>query len=187
MTTAFEDIEIVDLELSKTTWSRVHSSMRTLYLKLSREPDLNWIRFFHQERESRVVMKRHGLWLEDGYIVFDCLLDDVQTHHLPDFRLSVAFANRCCRELQAQQTEAKQRYRESARNEQQQLEHLRERIRGDRPEPKRAAHADVPRQETVPAPAQDAPEDFVARRDEWRARLRSALATRRRNGANDDR
>ena len=36
-----DDITIIDLDLKKTTWSRVHSSMRTLYLKLSAEPDLD--------------------------------------------------------------------------------------------------------------------------------------------------
>jgi len=33
MTADFTDIGIVDLDLKKTTWSRVHSSMRTLYLE----------------------------------------------------------------------------------------------------------------------------------------------------------
>ena len=33
-----DDIEIIDIDLAKTTWSRVHSSMRTLHLKLSAEP-----------------------------------------------------------------------------------------------------------------------------------------------------
>src|SRR5258706_16456972 len=105
MPDAFIDIGIVDLDLAKTTWSRVHSSMRTLYLGLSREPDIAWIRFFHEERESRIVIKRHGLWIEDGYIVFDCLLADVETDHLPDLRLSLDYANRKSRELIAQRRE----------------------------------------------------------------------------------
>src|SRR4029079_17162070 len=96
---SFEEIAIVDLDLAKTTWSRVHSSMRTLYLRLTREPETSWVRFFHEERESRIVLKRHGLWIEDGYIVFDCLLEDVEEYHLPDFRLSVAYANEKYREL----------------------------------------------------------------------------------------
>ena len=79
MSEFFEDVAIVDLDLPRTTWSRVHSAMRTLYLKLSREPEVPWVRLFHEEREARVVIKRHGLWIEDGYIVFDCLLEDVRS------------------------------------------------------------------------------------------------------------
>ena len=87
----FEDITIVDLDLKKTTWSRVHSSMRTLYLKLNREPDLEWIRYFNTERESRVVPTRHGMWIEEGYIIFDCLLPNVERYHLPDFQQSIDY------------------------------------------------------------------------------------------------
>src|SRR3569833_754744 len=88
----FEDITIVDLDLKKTTWSRVHSSMRTLYMKLSREPDLEWLRFFNTEREARVVPTRHGMWIEEGYIFFDCLLLNVERFLLPDFLLSIDYA-----------------------------------------------------------------------------------------------
>src|SRR5512140_2786616 len=126
----FTDIGIVDLDLKKTTWSRVHSSMRTLYLGLSREPDAAWIRFFHEERESRIVIKRHGLWIEDGYIVFDCLLPDVETHHLPDFRASIEYANRKSRELVAMRREESEQQRRNTRAEQRRLAELRARIRG---------------------------------------------------------
>src|SRR5262249_10263092 len=101
MTKGFDDIAIVDLDLSKPAWSRVHSSMRTLFLRLTREPEVDWVRYFHEERESRIVLKRHGLWIEDGYIVFDCLLDDVEEHHLPDFQLSIDYANERYRGLLA--------------------------------------------------------------------------------------
>jgi hypothetical protein len=129
MTVSFEDISIVDLDLKKTTWSRVHSSMRTLYLKLSREPEIGWTRFFHEERESRVVLKRHGLWIEDGYIVFDCLLEDVEKYHLPDFRPSVVYANGKYRELLQARRDDNEQMRENARDEQEELADLRERIR----------------------------------------------------------
>ena len=126
----FADIGIVDLDLAKTTWSRVHSAMRTLYLGLSRAPDLAWTRFFHEERESRVVIKRHGLWIEDGFIVFDCLLPDVERHHLPDFRLSIAYANRKSRELLTQQEAHSQRQRHETHREQRRLAQLRAHILG---------------------------------------------------------
>lgn len=142
----FTDIEIVDLDLSKTTWSRVHSSMRTLYLRLTREPETGWVRFFHEERESRIVVKRHGLWIEDGYIVFDCLLDDVEEHHLPDFRLSVEYANAKYREFLTARREAGEQMRDDVRAEEEALAALRARIRGEHgasaaPVPPRSAAA----------------------------------------------
>jgi len=182
----FTDIGIVDLDLKKTTWSRVHSSMRTLYLGLSREPDLAWIRFFHEERESRIVIKRHGLWIEDSYIVFDCLLPDVEAHHLPDFRASIDYANRKSRELAATRREQSEQQRRSTRAEQRRLAELRTRIRGASVSnevlaPTVAAEA-VTEPASVELPvatnAANGGADFDNKRNEWRARFRAALTTR---------
>jgi len=182
----FTDIGIVDLDLKKTTWSRVHSSMRTLYLGLSREPDLAWIRFFHEERESRIVIKRHGLWIEDGYIVFDCLLPDVETHHLPDFRTSIDYANRKSRELVATHREQSEQQRRSTRAEQRRLAELRARIRGAGGSNEALTPAVAAEAATPPAPAElpavsnaaNDGADFDSKRNEWRARFRAALTTR---------
>ncbi len=130
MSAGFQDITIVDLDVHKTTWSRVHSSMRTLYLKLSREPDQAWPRFFFEDRASRIEVKRHGLWIEEGYIVFDCLLEDVDSHHLPDIRQSVAYANAQSHELAEARRAESERVRADTRNEQLALDDLRNRIRG---------------------------------------------------------
>ena len=182
----FTDIGIVDLDLKKTTWSRVHSSMRTLYLGLSREPDLAWIRFFHEERESRIVIKRHGLWIEDGYIVFDCLLPDVETHHLPDFRASIDYANRKSHELVARHRERSEQQRRSTRAEQRRLAELRARIRGAGGSNEALTPAVAAEAATPPAPAElpavsnaaNDGADFDSKRNEWRARFRAALTTR---------
>lgn len=129
----FEDITIVDLDLKKTTWSRVHSSMRTLHLKLSREPDLEWIRYFNTERESRVVPTRHGMWIEDGYIIFDCLLQNVERYHLPDFQQSIDFANERSRERVEERREERAQRRVEISEEHDALESLRSKIRQDEP------------------------------------------------------
>jgi len=190
MTADSEDIAIVDLDLPRTTWSRVHSSMRTLYLKLSREPDTRWIRFFHEERESRVVIKRHGLWIEEGYIVFDCLLDDVETHHLLDFRSSVEFANDKYRELMQAQREEGEQNRQDALDEKKELVHLRARIREeaetDSSAPGQGANVEVALPLPNGASADDEFADFNARRDEWRARFRAALASANKESARGD-
>jgi hypothetical protein len=183
MTATPEEIAIVDLDLPRTTWSRVHSSMRTLYLKLSREPDTSWIRFFHEERESRVVIKRHGLWIEEGYIVFDCLLDDVETHHLPDFRKSVEYANEKYRELMQARRDESEQTRQDALDEKHELTALRARIRGDAETASPLAQQPAEDAAALPSPgaasANDEFADFNARRDEWRARFRAALTTSR--------
>jgi hypothetical protein len=134
MAPAFEDIVIVDLDVQKTTWSRVHSAMRTLYLRLSRDPDLAWNKFFFEERNARVEVKRHGLWIEDGYIVFDCLLIDVDNYHLPDIRRSIAYANERSRELRQAQLDEREQLKAKARDEAEMLKALRANIREERPE-----------------------------------------------------
>jgi hypothetical protein len=169
-----EDISIIDLELKKTTWSRVHSSMRTLYLKLSAEPDLDWIRFFREERESRVVIKRHGLWIEDGYIVFDCLLPDVESHHLPDFRLSIDYANGKYRELKATRRKESHKRQGDARSEQEQLATLRTLIRNGGESAAPAADNGNVAEESRAAESSG----LETKRDELRARFRAALKSR---------
>jgi hypothetical protein len=125
----FTDIVIVDLDVNRTTWSRVHSSMRTLHLKLNRDPNPEWTRLFFEERNSRVELKRHGLWIEDGYIVFDCLLIDVDDYHLPDIRQSIDYANARSRVLvEARHAEA-ERLRGEAQSEAHMLGALRASIR----------------------------------------------------------
>lgn len=189
---AFEDIVIVDLDVNRTTWSRVHSSMRTLHLKLNRDPEAGWSRLFFEERNSRVELKRHGLWIEDGYIVFDCLLIDVDDYHLPDIRQSIDYANARSRVLaEARHVEA-ERLRDEAQNEHHMLKALRSSIRGvekatpapaaSESEPVAAAGAepDEPLPEQFQPPAEPNVSDERAavlevRRNEWRARFRAAF------------
>jgi hypothetical protein len=185
-----DDITIIDLDLKKTTWSRVHSSMRTLYLKLSAEPGLDWIRFFREERESRVVVKRHGLWIEDGYIVFDCLLPDVETHHLPDFRKSVAYANEKLRELKAHRRRESRQRDDDERDELARLAELREHVRTASAHDGAAANRSAPTRNGADraraagnaarsASAPPADPGFEKKRAEWRTRFRAALKSRK--------
>jgi len=184
MSSDFEDIEIVDLDVAKTTWSRVHSSMRTVYLKLSREPNVAWTRHFLEERERRINPKRHGLWIEDDYVVIDCLVNEVESHHLPDVRLSAAYANRKCRERIDRHRESIEEARDDALTEQQALASLRERIRAAAPSSKSAPEqAGTDRKQSF-AHAFDATRDSVAKalatkRGDWQARFRAALASRK--------
>ena len=200
----FTDIVIVDLDVNRTTWSRVHSSMRTLHLKLNREPNPEWTRLFYEERNSRVELKRHGLWIEDGYIVFDCLLIDVDDYHLPDIRQSIDYANARSRVLVEVRHAEAERLRSEARSEAHMLGALRASIRSPAaassempaatPEPlaepakivepvatATAAAESAPEPESTPPDTQIEPlhvereEALEAKRNDWRARFRAAL------------
>ena len=126
---AFDDIRIVDLEERKTTWSRVHESMRVVHLRLTRAPDGQWIRLFHEERESRIMARRSGFWIDDDEISFDCLLPDVEIHHLPDIERSLAYANRRYHELVVEQRRSRGARQGDVRAEREELRALRDRIR----------------------------------------------------------
>lgn len=198
----FTDIVIVDLDVNRTTWSRVHSSMRTLHLKLNRDPNPEWIRLFFEERNSRVELKRHGLWIEEGYIVFDCLLIDVDDYHLPDIRQSIDYANARSRVLVEARHAEVERLRDEAQSEAHMLGALRASIRTPTPTRHEAsASAAAPvvapaapvaepvaptgaADEVEPALAHDASAEplhaeresmLEARRNDWRARFRAAL------------
>jgi len=172
MAPPFEDIVIVDLDVQKTTWSRVHSAMRTLYLRLNRDPDLAWNKFFFEERNARVEVKRHGLWIEDGYIVFDCLLIDVDNHHLPDIRRSIAYANERSRELREAQREEREQLKAKARDEAEVLKSLRANIREERDQ----VLAESPAQPTALFEAEAAPEPDTAHALEEAAHAQMATA-----------
>jgi hypothetical protein len=201
----FTDIVIVDLDVNRTTWSRVHSSMRTLHLKLNRDPNPEWIRLFFEERNSRVELKRHGLWIEDGYIVFDCLLIDVDDYHLPDIRQSIDYANARSRVLVEARHAEVERLRDEAQNEAHMLGALRASIRAPaakQPEaPVSAVVAEPAKKIATPVEpaaafatgAEPGPQESLApdtpieplhaereavleaRRNDWRARFRAAL------------
>lgn len=182
----FEDIEIVDLDVARTTWSRVHSSMRTVYLKLSREPDVYWTRHFFEERGRRINPRRHGLWIEDGYIVIDCFLGEVESHQLPDIRLSVAYANLKGHEQDGQRREQSLQAREDKHAEEEELAALRERIRRSAPPGEETPAPAAAEESAAPAAAGTIDAELARKRDEWQARFRAARASRGKEHGHDD-
>lgn len=191
----FQDIRIVDLDLSKTTWSRVHETLRIMFLKLDREPpDNDWLRLFFEERETRIVARRRGLWIEDGYISFDSLPAEVEAIHLPDIRRSLDYANREYRKLVAQKAVQRAGQQREIADERSELVALRERVRASlagKPAPAAttgpaepvpmAAPAAVPAKPAEPVataaaePAADIANEFDARRESLKQRFRLAL------------
>ncbi len=181
----FEDIRIVDLDLRRTTWSRVHESMRVVFLRLNRAPpDLDWTRLFHEERASRINARRCGLWIEDDYISFDCLLADVETHHVPDIQRSIDFANRQYRDVLAKRARERDARSAETQAEAAALAALRERVRAtfgtdavaQPPGPDRHGSDALAAPATEPAEAPDP--ELERRRQALRERYRAALAAR---------
>jgi hypothetical protein len=123
-----DDIRIVDLDVARTQPSRVHAAMRVIHLKLDRAPDPAWVRFFHEERESRIAVRRCGLWIEDRWIAFDCLPEEIESHHLPDILRSLAWANARHREWVAERRANRAGDAALAQAERRTLEALRERL-----------------------------------------------------------
>ena len=125
----FVDIRIVDLDVAKTTWSRIHESMRVVYLKLSAPPpDLMWEHFFFEERGSRICIQHRGIWIEEGYISFDCVPADVERFHIPDIQRSIGYANAKYHEYARQRRREREEAREAEREELIELERLRKRL-----------------------------------------------------------
>lgn len=166
----FEDIRIVDLDLSRTTWSRVHETLRVMFLRLDREPpDNDWTRLFFEERETRIVARRRGIWIEDGCISFDALPEEVEKIHLPDIRQSMAYANREYRVLCEQRLRKRLDALADLRGERDEMLALQARVRGligspeavaaaPEPAPRAAAPApSVEKSAVNDAPAADAP------------------------------
>ncbi len=126
----FDDIKIVDLDLKKTTWSRVHESLRVVFLKLNHAPPEGvWRQLFFEERCSRINGKRLGLWVEDDYISFDCKLSEVASVHLPDILQSIEFANKNFHIYLAGKRAERKQSQNEAIQEQLDLEALRKEIR----------------------------------------------------------
>lgn len=128
MDASADDIRIVDLDVARTQPSRVHAAMRVIHLKLDRAPDPAWVRFFHEERESRIAVRRCGLWIEDRWIAFDCLPEEIESHHLPDILRSLAWANARHREWVAERRANRAGDAALAQAERRTLEALRERL-----------------------------------------------------------
>lgn len=195
MQPAFEDIRIVDLDTRRTTGSRVHESMRVVYLRLDRAPpDREWIRLFHEERESRINPLRCGLWIEDDSISFDCLLRDVESGHLPDIQRSIDHANRRYREVLAQRRDERLASADGSSDESAALAALRERVRAAAAATPATPVTPVapvapPAPPAPPAPAADAADveaELQRRRLSLRERYRAALAQQRKESSRGD-
>ncbi|HET9485070.1 MAG TPA: hypothetical protein VFO79_14010 [Xanthomonadales bacterium] len=179
----FEDVHIVALDPRRTTVSRVHESMRVVYLRLNRAPDRFWVRLFRENRDQRTNPLRFGLWIEDEWISFDCRIDDIETSHVPDIEASIEYANRRYREVLEERRAKRDAPVDEGPSEAAKLDalaaRLRERFAGDGA----AAHdhasspasaPDAAHARAVPTSRMQAPTEPLgdeAEREEWHRRL----------------
>ena len=88
-----EEITIIELDTKKTRKSNKAPARRLMYLKLSKVPTYEWIQIFNNEREN----PRHNMWrhasIEGGYIVIDCVPEEIKSHHLEDLTNDVINTN----------------------------------------------------------------------------------------------
>ena len=183
----FEDVHIVALDPRRTTVSRVHESMRVVYLKLDRAPDRFWVRLFRENRDQRTNPLRFGLWIEDEWISFDCRIDDIETSHVPDIEASIEYANRRYREVLEERRAQHAAPVDEGPSEAAKLDalaaRLRERFASDgaaahdhasAPAAPPASALDAPRTGAVPTSRMQAPNEPLgddAEREEWHRRL----------------
>ena len=107
---SFEDIKIVGLDDEKTRPSDKASGLRHMFLRLSESPKSEWIEFFNNQRS----FPRHNMWrdawIAGGYIVVDCVPEEIGRYHLPDLKTDVSNANIKYREY-LQEVEAEEEHR----------------------------------------------------------------------------
>ena len=179
----FEDVHIVALDPRRTTVSRVHESMRVVYLELNRAPDRFWVRLFRENRDQRTNPLRFGLWIEDEWISFDCRIDDIETSHVPDIEASIEYANRRYREVLEERRAQRDAPVDEGPSEAAKLDalaaRLRERFAGEGAPARDAASPpasapDAARTRAVPTSRMQAPSEPLgdeAEREEWHRRL----------------
>lgn len=161
----FEPIRFVDLDARRTTTSRVHESMRVVFLRLDRAPDRFWVRLFQENRSMRANPLRFGLWIDDEWLSFDCLIDDIETVHLPDIQLAIDYANRRYREVleerRAQHVAAEEGPSEAAKLDAL-AARLRQRFATSEPNAAAVPAPDAAAPRTVPAAVTRAPSSTAA-------------------------
>lgn len=89
----FEDIKIIGVDKDKTYNPDPHKLLYNVYFELSRIPPSEWVEIFDVERRfPRHTMWRKA-WIERGYVIVHCSLDEVKKYHLNDITEDVKTTN----------------------------------------------------------------------------------------------
>jgi hypothetical protein len=93
MKESFEQIRITDLDIDLTQTSQAASGLRRLYLKLSVEPPLEWVKIFEQHRRFPRHPVWRNAWVVGAHIVIDCVPEELEQFGLNHLKEDVANAN----------------------------------------------------------------------------------------------
>ena len=122
----FEDIKIVDLDVSATRSSGRGGALREMYLQLSNTPSAPWSEIFQNER----AFPRHSMWrdawISGEYIVVDCVPEELERDHLPYLKQDVANTNQKYREYLTKCAQHEQRQHQAQDKEDQRLKGIRD-------------------------------------------------------------
>jgi hypothetical protein len=94
----FVDIKIVGLDDDRTVESPNNPSLLHVYLQLSQTPPPLWQKHFAESRK----IARHPRWrpvhIDRKFLVVECVPAEIESHHLPDLKKDVTYANSKYRE-----------------------------------------------------------------------------------------
>ena len=118
----FVDLRIVAVDKNRTHNPDASKALYNVYLQLSADPPENWDDVFDEQRR----FPRHSMWrrawIEGGFIVVHCPLEELQPYHLADLKEDVAETNKKYRALLEQARKRQARAQQLADEEQRRKE-----------------------------------------------------------------
>lgn len=124
----FSDIEIINLDTSKTYKPDINYDMHNVYFEISRSPVYEWKEIFNAERYfPRHTMWRRA-WIEGKYIVIYCVLDEVEKYHFRDLLEDVKNTNMKYREYLCEKEFKEKQQRNKIQKEKGDIENLKNKL-----------------------------------------------------------
>lgn len=129
--TEFTDIQIIDLDQTKTYNPDTSRLLYNVYFKLSDSPSPAWQEIFEAERR----FPRHNMWrrawIEGSYIVIHATLEEIEEYHLPALKEDVKNTNLKYRGYLAQKAKIEAQQQSHQKQEQEKISSLRNKLRFD--------------------------------------------------------
>lgn len=124
----FVDIKIVHLDLERSYKPAEGKLLYYMYLKLSTSPSGEWKQIFSAERR----FPRHNMWrdawIENDFIVINCVPEELEKYHVGDLKEDVVNANTKYRQYLFEQAQAEIREKEQEKSEIDKLQNLKKRL-----------------------------------------------------------
>ncbi len=127
----FVDIKIVSLEDELTVESPNNPALRYIYLKLSQTPPPLWQKYFTESRKVARHTKWRHIWIDRKFFVVECVPEEIETHHLPDLKKDVGYANAKYREYLQHQVRTDYRNEQTQSIERDRLREMKGRLNFD--------------------------------------------------------